>query len=84
MRLGQALVDAAVDLMNRRWPPGEPGGAAAVRPADGGIPTSVGLDDLHGSVALCEDTGAFIQAFTRDRVASRPSASAGTRSRTGS
>ncbi|MFF3949558.1 cytidine deaminase [Streptomyces sp. NPDC001902] len=68
MRLGQALVDAAVDLMNRGRPPGEPGGAAAVRPADGGILTSVGLDNLHGSVALCQETGAFIQAFTQDRV----------------
>ncbi|MFD8076770.1 cytidine deaminase [Streptomyces sp. NPDC059718] len=68
MRLDQALVDAAVDLMNRRWPPGEPGGAAAVRLADGGILTSVGLDNLHGSVALCQETGAFIQAFTQDRV----------------
>ncbi|MBM7088649.1 cytidine deaminase [Streptomyces sp. NPDC012461] len=68
MTLDQTLVDAAVDLMNRRWPPGEPGGAAAVRLADGGILTSVGLDNMHGSVALCQETGAFIQAYTQNRT----------------
>lgn len=68
MSLDQALVDAAIELMDRRWPAGEPGGAAAVRLADGGILTSVGLDNLHGSVALCQETGAFIQAFTEDRA----------------
>lgn len=68
MTLDQALVDAAVDLMNRRWPADEEGGAAAVRLADGGILTSVGLDNLHGSVTLCQETGAFIQAYTQDRA----------------
>jgi cytidine deaminase len=68
MRLDQALVDAAVDLMERRWPKGEPGGAAAVRLADGGVLTSVGLDNMHGSVALCQETGAFIQAYTQERT----------------
>lgn len=68
MSLDQALIDAATELMDHRWPAGEPGGAAAVRLADGGILTSVGLDNLHGSVALCQETGAFIQAFTQDRA----------------
>ncbi|MEU0070444.1 cytidine deaminase [Streptomyces sp. NPDC006332] len=68
MKLDQALVDAAMELMDRRWPAGEPGGAAAVRLADGGIFTSVGLDNMHGSVALCQETGAFIQAYTQDRA----------------
>ncbi|MFJ4435953.1 cytidine deaminase [Streptomyces sp. NPDC088923] len=68
MHLDQGLVDAAVELMDRRWPVGEPGGAAAVRLADGGILTSVGLDNLHGSVALCQETGAFVQAYTQDRA----------------
>ncbi|MGD1218354.1 cytidine deaminase [Streptomyces krungchingensis] len=68
MGLDQELVDAAVDLMDRRRPSGEPGGAAAVRLADGGILTSVGLDNLHASVALCQETGAFIQAYTQDRA----------------
>lgn len=68
MKLDQDLVEAAVELMDRRWPAGEPGGAAAVRLADGGILTSVGLDNLHGSVALCQETGAFVQAYTQDRI----------------
>ncbi|MER5429184.1 cytidine deaminase [Streptomyces sp. NPDC002588] len=68
MNLDQALIDAAVDLMDRRWRLDEPGGAAAVRLADGGILTSVGLDNLHGSVALCQETGALIQAYTQDRA----------------
>jgi cytidine deaminase len=68
MALDQELVDAALDLMNRRWPQGEPGGAAAVRLSDGGILTSVGLDNLHPSVALCQETGAFIQAYTEQRT----------------
>ncbi|MFD4751353.1 cytidine deaminase [Streptomyces sp. NPDC058426] len=42
-------------------------GAAAVRVADGGVFTGVGLDKLHGAVALCQETGAFVQAYTRDR-----------------
>ncbi|GGZ24379.1 hypothetical protein GCM10010365_50830 [Streptomyces poonensis] len=68
IRLDQGLVDAAVELMDRRWPTGEPGGAATVRLADGGILTSVGLDNMHGSVTLCQETGAFIQAYTQDRT----------------
>ncbi|MFD5316645.1 hypothetical protein [Streptomyces sp. NPDC127098] len=68
MALDQALVDAAVDLMSRRWPPGEPGGAAAVRVADGGVLTSVGLDNLNAAVILCHETGALIQAFTEQRA----------------
>ncbi|MEV5161062.1 MULTISPECIES: cytidine deaminase [unclassified Streptomyces] len=68
MKLDQDLVEAAVELMDRRWPAGEPGGAAAVRLADGGILTSVGLDNMHGSVALCQETGAFVQAYTQDRI----------------
>ncbi|SCF37431.1 MULTISPECIES: cytidine deaminase [unclassified Streptomyces] len=67
MHLDQGLVNAAVELMDRRWPAGEPRGAAAVRLADGGVFTGVGLDSLHGSVALCQETGTFVQAYTRDR-----------------
>ncbi|MEU9362401.1 cytidine deaminase [Streptomyces sp. NPDC048301] len=68
MRLDQGLVDAAVELMERRWPEGEPGGAAAVRLADGGVLTSVGLDNMNGGVTLCQETGAFIQAYTQERT----------------
>ncbi|WP_419992470.1 cytidine deaminase [Streptomyces boninensis] len=72
MALDQALVDAALELMDRRWPADEWGGAAAVRLADGGILTSVGLDNLNASATLCHETGAVVQAYTeqRDVVAS--------------
>ncbi|WP_282692176.1 cytidine deaminase [Streptomyces sp. CC208A] len=67
MTLDQALVDAAIAQLDRRWPADEPGGAAAVRLDDGRILTSVGLDNIHGSVALCQETGAYCQAYTLDR-----------------
>ncbi|MFD8568010.1 hypothetical protein [Streptomyces sp. NPDC059639] len=75
MKLDQTLIDAAVKLMNQRWPEGEPGGAAAARLADGGILTSVGLDNMHGSVALCQETGSFIQAYTENRTVTASDAS---------
>ncbi|WP_406864036.1 cytidine deaminase [Streptomyces sp. HUAS MG47] len=66
MKLDQALVDAALAQLERRWPADEPGGAAAVYLDDGRILTSVGLDNLNGSVTLCHETGAICQAFTLD------------------
>ncbi|WP_436736239.1 cytidine deaminase [Streptomyces sp. BBFR102] len=66
MALDQELVDAARQQLDRRWPVGEDGGAAAVRLADGRVLTSVGLDNLNMSVALCHETGALIQAYTLD------------------
>jgi cytidine deaminase len=68
MGLDQELVDAARALLDRRWPAEEPGGAAAVRLADGGILSSIGLDNMNGAVTLCHETGAFIQAYTQDRA----------------
>lgn len=67
MGLDQELVDAAVAQMDRRWPAGEEGGAAAVRLDDGRILTSVGLDNLNAGVTLCQEAGAFCQAYTLDR-----------------
>ncbi|MFG2332971.1 cytidine deaminase [Streptomyces sp. NPDC048604] len=66
MKLDQALVDAAIAQMERRWPADEPGGAAAVYLDDGRILTSVGLDNLNQGVTLCHETGAICQAFTLD------------------
>ncbi|MFH9957582.1 cytidine deaminase [Streptomyces roseolus] len=68
MTLDQELVDAAIAQLNRRWPPEEPGGAAAVRLDDGRILTSVGFDNIHASVTLCQETGAYCQAYTLDRA----------------
>ncbi|MFF4412931.1 cytidine deaminase [Streptosporangium sp. NPDC001559] len=67
MRLDQALVDAAIAQMERRWPADEPGGAAAVYLEDGQIITSVGLDNFNDGVSLCHETGAFCQAYTLNK-----------------
>ncbi|MEU8278793.1 cytidine deaminase [Microbispora bryophytorum] len=67
MQLDQNLVDAAIGQMDRRWPPGEQGGAAALYLNDGQILTSVGLDNLNGGVSLCHETGAICQAYTLDK-----------------
>ena len=63
----QRLVDAAVELMNRRWPVGEQGGAAALYLDDGEILTSVCLDNINAGVVLCHEVGAMCQAYTLDR-----------------
>ncbi len=67
MQLDQSLVNAAIAQMDRRWPAGEEGGAAAVYLDDGRILTSVGLDNLNGGVSLCHETGAICQAYTLDK-----------------
>ncbi|WP_107097457.1 hypothetical protein [Streptomyces aureus] len=53
MTLDQALVDAAIARLDRRWTPDEPGGAAAVHLDDGRILTGAGLDHLDAGVTLC-------------------------------
>ncbi|WP_017241417.1 cytidine deaminase [Streptomyces sp. SS] len=67
MKLDQALVDAAIAQLETRWTPDEPGGAAAVYLDDGRILTSVALDNINAGVTLCQETGAFCQAYTLDR-----------------
>lgn len=61
-------MDAAIDLLRRRWPDARDAVAAAVLLDDGQILTSVGLDNINASVNLCAETGALIQAFTLDRT----------------
>ncbi|MCZ0978864.1 cytidine deaminase [Streptomyces diastatochromogenes] len=67
MRLDQALVDAAVAPLEKRWTPDEPGGAAAVCLDDGRVLTSVALDNVNAGVTLCQETGASCQAYALDR-----------------
>ncbi|MEV6792390.1 cytidine deaminase [Streptomyces sp. NPDC051320] len=67
MKLDQALVNAAIAQMNRRWPGDEDAGAAAVYLDDGQILTSVALDNFNAGVTLCHEAGAFCQAYTLDR-----------------
>ncbi len=65
MTVDQELVDAAIAQARRRYPSGE-GGAAAVRTASGAVFTSVGFDNIHPGAMLCHETGAILQAYTRN------------------
>lgn len=67
VNLDQKLLDAAIAQLERRWPVGEPGGAAAMYLDDGQIVTSVGFDNVNGGVTLCGETGAICQAYTLNR-----------------
>ena len=67
MQLDQALVEAAIDQMRRRWPSGEQVGAAAVYLASGQILTSVCLPNMHGGASLCHEAGAYCQAYTMNQ-----------------
>jgi hypothetical protein len=60
MHLDQALVDAAIDMLERRYPGGE-GIAAATYTADGEILTSVMFQPEWGG-GLCAETGAICEA----------------------
>jgi cytidine deaminase len=62
MRLDQHLVDAAIDLMNHRFPPDVWGGAAAMYTQEGDLLTSVGADAVNPAVRLCYETGAICEA----------------------
>ena len=61
MKLDQALVDAAVDLLEKRFPAAE-GIAAAIYTDDGQILTSVVFDPEWGGGGLCAETGAICEA----------------------
>jgi cytidine deaminase len=61
MRLDQALVDAAIELAETRWPAGE-SGAAAMYTEDGRILTSVFAESPNDAAGLCHETGAICEA----------------------
>lgn len=61
MRLNQSLVDAARDLLERRFP-GEEGIAAAMYTEDGDMFTSVFFEPGWGLGMLCAETGAICEA----------------------
>jgi cytidine deaminase len=67
VELDQGLVDAAAEVLARRWPGAEYAVAAAVYLDDGRILRSVGLDNLNSAASLCAETGALCQAYTLDR-----------------
>ena len=61
MRLDQALVDAARDLLERRFP-GDEGIASAMYTEDGMVLTSVFFEPEWGGGGLCAETGAICEA----------------------
>jgi len=61
MKLDQALVDAAVDLLEKRFPAAE-GIAAAMYTDDDQILTSVVFEPEWGGGGLCAETGAICEA----------------------
>jgi len=64
MDADQDLFDAAVEQMRRRWPDAPEAVAAAVRLADGSILTGVALDNFHGAMNLCAETGPICAAYS--------------------
>ncbi|ASB88865.1 cytidine deaminase [Bacillus sonorensis] len=61
MKIEQALYEAAVDLIQKRYPTGW-GGAAAMYTDDGRILTSVAPEVMNASTELCIETGAILEA----------------------
>jgi cytidine deaminase len=68
MAVDQALVDAAIELANRRFSKAPWSGAAAVRLDTGEILTSTGPDAPNVAASLCHETGAICEAFKLDRT----------------
>ncbi|ABB58170.1 cytidine deaminase [Synechococcus elongatus] len=66
MKLDQALVDAAIDLLEQRFPMAE-GIAAALYTDDGQILTSVVFQPEWGGGGLCAETGAICEAVKLDK-----------------
>ncbi|WP_208676437.1 cytidine deaminase [Synechococcus elongatus] len=66
MKLDQALVDAAIALLEQRFPRAE-GIAAAAYTDDGQILTSVVFEPEWGGGGLCAETGAICEAVKLDK-----------------
>ena len=60
-KMDQTLVEAAIELLETRFPESE-GIAAAVRTDDGHVLTSVVFDPEWGGGGLCAETGAILEA----------------------
>ncbi|HHE0475688.1 TPA: cytidine deaminase, partial [Vibrio parahaemolyticus] len=55
------LYQAAVELVNMRYPSGW-GGAAAIRTESGKILTSIAPDTKNDALSLCMEVGAYLEA----------------------
>ncbi|GAA0449673.1 cytidine deaminase [Alkalibacillus silvisoli] len=61
MDIEQKLYQAAIEMIEKRYPSGW-GGAAAMYTEDGLILTSVSPDVINASTELCIETGAILEA----------------------
>lgn len=61
MSMEVELLDAAIELAEKRYPHGW-GGAAAVRTGEGRILTSVAPDVKNDGLSLCMEVGAYLEA----------------------
>ncbi|MCM2587835.1 cytidine deaminase [Rossellomorea marisflavi] len=61
MTTEQQLYEAAIDLINTRYPTGW-GGAAAMMTKGGRLLTSVAPEVINASTELCMETGAILEA----------------------
>ena len=57
----QELYQAAVELINMRYPSGR-GGAAAIRTEPGKILTSIAPGTQNDALTLCMEVGAYLEA----------------------
>ncbi len=67
MDLEKQLYQAAISLIEQRYPTGE-GGAAALRTASGTILTSVAPETKNEALSLCIEVGACLEAHKLDEV----------------
>lgn len=67
MAVDQELVDAAIRLVEARFPGEAWAGAAALRVEDGSVLTSVAPRAINPAVALCHETGALCEAYKLGR-----------------
>lgn len=65
--IASSLYEAAVALVEKRYPCGW-GGAAAVRLSSGVVVTSVAPDTKNDALSLCMEVGAYLEAHKRDEA----------------
>lgn len=68
MSVDQELVDAAVALVEARFPGEKWAGGAAMRLEDGTIVTSTAPKAVNPSVEVCHETGALCEAYKLDQA----------------
>ena len=66
MVIEKQLYDAAIDLIEERYPEGW-GGAAAIALEDGTILTSIAPEVINASTELCMETGAILEAHKQNK-----------------